>query len=154
MFDDQPMDTDHQSVWTYHSYLLKEADQGLEAGPQVEARLLRALKKRRGARRLRRASTWTALVAAALVTIFAVSRQGSEPAQVAMRSPLEAPAMKAPAETPAAEPPRTEQPRVRQVPTYGFARGSRSQGADPVPADVLMGKEALARAIRPIDFQP
>lgn len=154
MFEDQPVESDADADWTYYSFLLKEADRGLEAGPEVEARLLRAFRRQRGGRWLRRASPWAVLAAAALVAMLVAARQSPEPAQIAVRTEVAAPVREALSETPAAVPPHTRQPLLRQVSTDSLPPASRSHGDDPVPADVLVGKEALTRAIRPIDFQP
>ena len=154
MFEDQPVESDAAADWTYYSFLLKEADSGLEASPKVEARLLRALRRRRGVRWLKRASPWAVLAAAAAVAMLVAARQSPEPAQVAVRTEVAAPARTTPAETPAAAPLRSRQPLLRQVSAESFQPASRGHGADPVPADVLVGQEGLARAIRPIDFQP
>ena len=154
MFEDQPVESDAEADWTYYSFLLKEADRGLEAGPEVETRLLRTLRRRRGARWLKRASPWAVLAAAAAVAMLVAARQSPEPAQVAARTEVAAPAVAAPPETPAAAPLRSRQPLLREAAMHSLPPASRSDKADPVPADVLVGQEGLAKAIRPIDFQP
>lgn len=170
---------------------LKDADSGLEAGPQVEARVLEAFRRRRIARVWKR-SALAAAIAAGLIAMLVVRRApGPGAVQVTPALPppaivsVEAPA--APAHRPAvakgvahvkarpkAAPPgevATDFFPLMDTPPP-FERGEllrvvvpaatmRTVGLpvveshlnDPVQADILVGQEGLARAIRFVNYQ-
>ena len=172
---------------------LREADSGWEASPEVETRLLEALRHRRVARTWRRSATVVA-AAAGVVGLLVVRQtpvqtpvEVAPPARVVLEVPP-APALK-PAEAPIARPPkRTNTAKFKVQPVTAaevateffplmdtpppFERGellrvvvpaetmrtvglavSESHLNDPVQADILVGQEGLARAIRFVNYQ-
>ena len=167
--------------------VLKRADAGLEAGPEVEARVLVAFRRRRAVRAWKRGSALAAVAAAAVLALIPGQRHPASQSNATVAEPVNASVAAAVAPAEAPEPTRTERPvRVRRVtpplreiatdffPLIDtpppFERGelvrvvlpaaamrkvgipvSENHLADPVQADVLVGQEGLARAIR---FKP
>jgi len=164
---------------------LKEADDGLEANPAVEARLLDAFRKHRFQSIRKRVAV--ALLAAATVLFGIVARPKPQPAPVGQTSGVQwsvsPPVMTEPADDkPRSSAPRAPRPaRLREIATGfyplldvqpPFERGelirvmvpagtmrtvglpvSEDHLEDLVQADVLVGQEGLARAIRFVGFQ-
>ncbi len=165
---------------------LREADDGQEAGPRVEARLRAAFRKHRARHVWKHAMAWAAAAAAA-VLMFAIADRPrsvvlrrSEPAVIATPEAEPQPAL-----TPATPTPRRAVPRrpapLREIATEffplldvqpPFERGelvrvvvpastmrdvglpvSQDHLADLVQADVLVGQEGMARAIRFVGFE-
>jgi hypothetical protein len=171
---------------------LKEADSGWEAGPEVEARLLRALRRQRVRRVWKRSAL--AAVAAGVVGMLVVQRTPVQPSPalevappartVAEVSPT--PALKPSAARIGRSAKRTRIVKIQDRP-FGevateffplmdtpppFEHGellrvvvpaeamrtvglpvSESHLNDPVQADILVGQEGLARAIRFVNYQ-
>jgi hypothetical protein len=171
---------------------LREADRGLEAGPEVETRLRAAYRQRRRSRIWTRASALGTIAAAAIALIVLPRHPSPEPAAPTAEEPVAIQFVEAPAEEPAAVSPVSARNGVRartyakQVPPSEvvteffplmdtpppFERGelvrivlpastmltvgipvSETHLADPVQADVLIGQEGLARAIRFVTFE-
>jgi hypothetical protein len=161
-------------------------DRGREAPPEVEARLLAALRKRRGRKKLRTVVLAALPVAAAIMLFFA--RAQPQPKQVAPMPVRQQPMAVAaasvpmPKATPKARPIKRrphEQPRETVTQFFPlldvappFERGEllrvmvpastmRRVGlpvnedhlTDRVYADVLVGQEGLARAIRFVSYE-
>jgi hypothetical protein len=165
---------------------LREADEGQEAGPAVEARLMDAFRKHRSRRVWKNVMAWTAAAAAGVVLFATVDRPKPmvfrPPEPVAITRPEPAPQ---PAAVPATPSPRRVKRRpqtpLREIDTEffplldvqpPFERGelvrievpasamrdvglpvSQDHLADLVQADVLVGQEGLARAIRFVSFE-
>ena len=170
---------------------LREADSGCEAGPEVEARLLRELRQRRVLRVWKR-SALTA-VAAGVVGMLAIQRTPTPPAAVEVATPARAVVEASPAPALKPSPARIARParrtrlvKIKDRPSGEvateffplmdtpppFERGellrvvvpaetmrtvglpvSESHLNDPVQADILVGQEGLARAIRFVNYQ-
>lgn len=166
---------------------LKEADDGLEAGPGVEARLMDAFRKQRSQKVRSRVVASVAMLAAAAMAVTLAVR----PKPVVSDPPAPAAALMRPDSPPQAEvTPATPAPRkvrhrkpapIREIATQfyplldvqpPFERGelvrvvvpagtmrtvgfpvSEDHVSDLVQADVLVGQEGLARAIRFVGFE-
>jgi hypothetical protein len=166
---------------------LKEADDGLEASPGVEARLMYAFRKQRSRRFRSRVSTAVAMLALAAMAVTV----GVRPRHVVSHAPEQASGVLRPDVQPQAEvTPATPVPRkvkhrkpvpIREIATQfyplldvqpPFERGelvrvmvpagtmrtvgfpvSEDHLSDLVQADVLVGQEGLARAIRFVGFE-
>ncbi len=170
---------------------LKEADDGLEASPAVEAQLMDAFRKQRSQRLRNRLSAGVAMLAVAAMAVTVAVRprhvvsQAPERAWAVERPPAQTQAEVAPA-TPVPRPvPRKVKHRkpvpIREIATQfyplldvqpPFERGelvrvvvpagtmrtvgfpvSEDHVSDLVQADVLVGQEGLARAIRFVGFE-
>jgi hypothetical protein len=166
---------------------LKEADDGLEASPAVEAQLMDAFRKQRSQRFRNRLSAGMAMlaVAAMAVTVAVRPRQvvshAPEPASAVVRPDVQPRAEVTPA-TPVPRPVKHRKPvPIREIATQfyplldvqpPFERGelvrvvvpagtmrtvgfpvSEDHVSDLVQADVLVGQEGLARAIRFVGFE-
>lgn len=166
---------------------LREADDGQEAGPEVEARLMEAFRKHRARHVWKRAATVGTMLTAAAAVILAIlvhprpsELRPAEPVVVATPEPTPQPAV-----VPATPAPRRVQHRqpapLREIDTEffplldvqpPFERGelvrvvvpastmrdvgllvSQDHLSDLVQADVLVGQEGLARAIRFVSFE-
>ena len=166
---------------------LREADDGQEAGPEVEARLTDAFRKYRARRVWKRAAAVVTMLSAAAAVILAISVHPrspefhpAEPVVVTTPEPVPQPAV-----APATPSPRKAQHRrqapLREIATEfyplldvqpPFERGelvrvvvpastmrdvglpvSQDHLSDLVQADVLVGQEGLARAIRFVGFE-
>jgi hypothetical protein len=129
---------------------LKNADCGREAGPDVEARVLAAFDRR--AKRPRRVFTWAAVAAAAALALALVPAKHSP-------SPVEAKEVVTPfIPLMAVQPPFERGEVVRVVVPAEMMRDvglpvTDAQLTGQVEADVLVGQEGLARAIRFVSFQ-
>lgn len=163
---------------------LRDADRECEAGPEVEAQLVLALRRRRAARMWTRAGA--VAIAAGVGAIMLLHGRRPEPVRpslppVIAMSQVAAPSP--PATVPASKPraARTKSPVLQEVDTEfyplmefdpPFERGElvrvtvRASAMadvglfvnpthldDPVQADVLIGQEGLARAIRFVSYQ-
>ncbi len=165
---------------------LREADDGLEAGSGVEARVLEAFRKHRARRVWNSVMAWTAAAAAAGLMFAVADRprpivlRPAEPAVVAIPEPAPQPAVVPATPSPRKAPHRRPAP-LREIDTEffplldvqpPFERGelvrvvvpastmrdvglpvSQDHLADLVQADVLVGQEGLARAIRFVGFE-
>ncbi len=139
-----------------------ETEQGASAA--VEARLLAAVRAQRIARERRRQIAWLAAAAAIVVVVTAarwrLSPDSGDPAPTATRS-----AVSVAADVPGGFLPL----RYAQVPTRGgqivrmtvpatalasFGLEPASAGSDVVTADVFVGDDGLARAVRFTAFSP
>jgi hypothetical protein len=164
---------------------LKEADDGLEASPGVEARLMDAFRKHRSQSTRRRVTGGIAMLAAA-VLFGIIERPKPAPVgqTIGVQWSVSPPVLKEPAD----DKPRSSAPRaprratrLREIATGfyplldvqpPFERGelirvmvpagtmrtvglpvSEGHLEDLVEADVLVGQEGLARAIRFVGFQ-
>jgi hypothetical protein len=158
---------------------LREADRHCEAGPQVEIRLMQAVARRRAARLWMRSAA-VAVAAAAAVVILLHARR-SERAPDGLTPVVTAVVLNPEPVTPEPPPPVRTKPAPREVTTKfyplmelapPFERGelvrmtlpastmrdvglfvNASHMDDPVQADVLIGQEGLARAIRFVSYQ-
>jgi hypothetical protein len=166
---------------------LKEADDGLEASPAVEAQLMDAFRKQRSQRFPNRASAGVAMLALAAMAVTVAVR----PRRLVSHPPEPASAFVTPDVRPQAEvTPATPVPHkvkrrkpapIREIATQfyplldvqpPFERGelvrvvvpaatmrtvgvavSEDHLSDLVQADVLVGQEGLARAIRFVGFE-
>lgn len=154
---------------------LRDADRDAEAGPQVEVRLMRAVARRRSARMWM--GVGAAAIAAAAAAVILLHARRSEPV---LRPVITVQIITPPEVEPAAPQPRAARVK-REVATKfyplmevapPFERGelvrmtvpasamrdvglfvNASNLDDPVQADVLIGQEGLARAIRFVSYQ-
>ena len=163
---------------------LREADRECEAGPQVEARLMQAVARRRAAVRARK--VWirgsVAAVAAAAAGFVLLHARRSEPIPQELRPVITVSVVALPAAVPSEPRPARVRPKApKEVTTRfyplmelapAFERGelvrmtvpastmsdfglfvNASHRDDAVQADVLIGQEGLARAIRFVSYQ-
>lgn len=160
---------------------LKDADLGRGAGPEVEARLLEVFHRRSAQRKWRRAAIWTVSAAAAGLIGMVMIRPKPPAPPLQVQRPVEV-VSAAPEQAPQVHPPVRRKLRVpaREVVTPfvplmesppAFERGelvrvmvpaetmreagfpvTNAQLAGQVEADVLIGQEGLARAIRFVSF--
>jgi hypothetical protein len=167
---------------------LKQADRNLEAGPEIEGRVIAAFRRRRTQRVCGRVLTLAGAIAAVIVIVVIPPRPPSARVE---RPSLRAGALPAPKAPSAAIPPaavpvkKESAPRHRQFTNTElatdffplmdtpppFERGellrvvvpaatmlqvglpvSQEHWADPVQADILLGQEGLARAIRFVSY--
>jgi hypothetical protein len=166
---------------------LREADDGQEAGPEVEARLMAAFRKHRARHVWKRAAAAVTMLTAAAAVILAIVMQPRptavrpvEPVVIVTPQPEPRPAVipatpsprRAPHRQPAAlreiateffplldvQPPFERGELVRMTVPASAMRDvglpvSQDHLADMVQADVLVGQEGLARAIRFVGFE-
>ena len=164
---------------------LRDADRDVEAGPEVEVRLMRAVVARRHAGRVWMGAAGFSIAAAAAAGFVMLHARRPEPipqasppvVAIAAPSPPEVVAAVAPKPRPARRKPKAPQevdtefyPLMELAPP--FERGelvrltvpastmrdvglfvNASHLDDPVEADVLIGQEGLARAIRFVSYQ-
>jgi hypothetical protein len=161
---------------------LAEQDREREAPEEVEMRALQAFRHRRARRRLKAVALAGLATAAAIILFFAISRERPKQAVPAAikQQPVAVAAVPEPAERPAARA-RSVKRQPREIVTQffplmdappPFERGellrvvvpastmrrvglpvNEDRLADPVYADVLVGQEGLARAIRFVSYE-